>query len=205
MNPTVPNLAQFFACSIGALSSSSANSSATFTNCEIVSSSGGVWKLLVPGGGSPAWSSITGTPTTLGGYGITDSAIYSSGTWTPALKFGGAAVAMTYSSQSGTYVKIGKLCFAQLDITLSAKGSSTGSASITGLPFTVGAVSAAAFLAFYANLTGMSARSMVARADASGTTIILEWNTADAAPGDIQDTAFSNTTRLIMTVPFVTA
>ena len=62
-----------------------------------------------------------------------------------------------------------------------------------------------AFLAFYQNLTGMSARSMVARADAGSNSILLEWNTADAAPGDLQDTAFSNTTRLIMTVPFVTA
>lgn len=204
MNPPVPNLAQFFACSIGVLSSSSANSAAVFTNCEIVSQSGGAWYFVGPSGGSTAWSSITGTPTTLAGYGITDSAVYSAGTWTPSLQFGGAAVGMTYSAQSGTYTKIGKICIAQLDITLSAKGSSTGSATITGLPFTVGSISAAAFLAFYQNLTGMSARSMVARADAGSTSILLEWNTADAAPGDLQNTAFSNTTRLIMTIPFVT-
>jgi hypothetical protein len=67
MNPTVPNLAQFFACSIGALSSSSANSSATFTNCEIVSSSGGTWKLLVPGSGSLANALTFGTHITPAG------------------------------------------------------------------------------------------------------------------------------------------
>ena len=56
--------------------------------------------------------------------------------WTPSLKFGGASVGMTYSAQAGTYVRIGKLVQCYFTITLTAKGSSTGAATMTGLPIT---------------------------------------------------------------------
>ena len=58
-------------------------------------------------------------------------------TWTPALKFGGNNVGMTYSSQGGYYTKIGNLVTMTGRIVLTAKGTSTGSAVINGLPFTV--------------------------------------------------------------------
>lgn len=56
--------------------------------------------------------------------------------FTPALKFGAASVGMTYSVQSGIYVKNGSLVTVIGNMILTAKGSSTGSATISGLPFT---------------------------------------------------------------------
>ena len=61
---------------------------------------------------------------------------YEEGTWTPTLTFGGGSAGITYGSQLGTYVKIGKLVWLNCRLALSAKGSSTGSARVTGLPFT---------------------------------------------------------------------
>ena len=61
---------------------------------------------------------------------------YEEGTWTPTLTFGGGTTGITYSQQVGTYVKIGKLVWLNCRVALTAKGSSTGSARITGLPFT---------------------------------------------------------------------
>jgi hypothetical protein len=61
---------------------------------------------------------------------------YEEGTWTPALYFGGNAVGLTYASRFGTYTKIGNLVSATVQISLSANGSSTGEATILGLPFT---------------------------------------------------------------------
>lgn len=61
---------------------------------------------------------------------------YLEGTFTPALKFGGASVGMTYSTQSGRFTRIGNVVTFWIEILLSAKGSSTGSATITGLPYT---------------------------------------------------------------------
>jgi hypothetical protein len=62
---------------------------------------------------------------------------YEEGTWTPALQFGGAAVGMTYAATpAGRYTKIGRTVFATGSLALTAKGSSTGAATVAGLPFT---------------------------------------------------------------------
>jgi hypothetical protein len=58
-------------------------------------------------------------------------------TFTPQLKFGGAAVGMT-GTFNGRYFKFGKLVVFNIYVELTAKGSSTGNASID-LPFTVNA------------------------------------------------------------------
>jgi hypothetical protein len=61
---------------------------------------------------------------------------YEEGVWTPGLTFGGAAVGITYgASNGGRYTKVGRLVTASFLLQLSAKGSSTGTAILTGLPF----------------------------------------------------------------------
>lgn len=64
---------------------------------------------------------------------------YEEGTWTPGLSFGGGAAGIAYSVQTGTYIKIGRLVSLSFVLTLTSKGSSTGNAQITGLPFTTSA------------------------------------------------------------------
>lgn len=61
--------------------------------------------------------------------------------WVPTLQFGGASVGITYSVQQGTYQQIGNLVFFNFRVTLTSKGSSVGTATITGLPVNVGASS----------------------------------------------------------------
>jgi hypothetical protein len=91
------------------------------------------WTALAPGtagnvlqtggaGADPSW--VAGG----GGGGV-------SGTWTPVLSFGGASVGITYSVQLGIYTQIGKLVFVNMSLQISSKGSSTGNAAISGLPF----------------------------------------------------------------------
>lgn len=58
--------------------------------------------------------------------------------WTPVLGGSGGTSGQTYSIQKGWYIKIGKLVVAGFKITLTAKGTITGSCQIQGLPFTVG-------------------------------------------------------------------
>jgi hypothetical protein len=63
---------------------------------------------------------------------------YEEGTWTPGVSFGGASAGVTFSAaNSGRYTKIGRSVTVIGLLQLTNKGSSTGSASITGLPFTV--------------------------------------------------------------------
>lgn len=59
------------------------------------------------------------------------------GNFTPQVRFGGTGTGITYSSQSGIYIKVNKLVNFWLGVTLSNKGSSTGHATVTGLPFAV--------------------------------------------------------------------
>jgi hypothetical protein len=60
---------------------------------------------------------------------------YEEGNWTPTLRFGGGSTDMTYTTQQGRYTKVGRTVTIRFEITLSNKGSSTGEADITGLPF----------------------------------------------------------------------
>ncbi len=71
---------------------------------------------------------------------------YEEGTFTPTLSFGGASVGITYASQTGTYTKIGNRCLYEIELATTSNGSSTGSAAISGLPFTVAAAVGYAFV-----------------------------------------------------------
>ena len=55
--------------------------------------------------------------------------------WVPVLEFGLGTTGITYASKVGVYIKIGKLVIATFTFTLTSKGSSTGAATVSGLPF----------------------------------------------------------------------
>ena len=63
---------------------------------------------------------------------------YEEGTFTPSLSFGGGDTGMSYSSRSGSYIKIGSMCYIQGQLDLSSKGSSGGDAAFGNFPFQVG-------------------------------------------------------------------
>jgi hypothetical protein len=62
---------------------------------------------------------------------------YEEGTWTMGITFGGASVGVTYSINTGTYTKIGRQVTVNGVLVLTSKGSSSGDAFVTGLPFTI--------------------------------------------------------------------
>ena len=62
---------------------------------------------------------------------------YEEGTWTMGVSFGGASVGVTYGANTGTYTKIGRQVTVNGGLVLTSKGSSTGGANITGLPFAI--------------------------------------------------------------------
>lgn len=63
---------------------------------------------------------------------------YEEGSWTPVVRFGGASVGITYATQSGRYQKVGNKVTIWGNVILSSKGSSTGTMTMSGLPFTAG-------------------------------------------------------------------
>jgi hypothetical protein len=64
---------------------------------------------------------------------------YEEGTWTPTITFDGNSVGITYGAgTSGKYTKIGNQVTVTGIVGFTNKGTSTGSADLRGLPFTVG-------------------------------------------------------------------
>ena len=60
---------------------------------------------------------------------------YEEGDWTPTITFGGNNSGMGFTSRDGFYIKIGRQVTCWFQITLSAKGSSTGVAKLDNFPF----------------------------------------------------------------------
>jgi hypothetical protein len=87
---------------------------------------------------SPAYT-LTPSVTSITLGGGTALANYVEGTFTPGISFGNGTTGIAYSVQSGKYTRIGNVVYFALTITTTSKGSSTGTARITGLPITVGA------------------------------------------------------------------
>jgi hypothetical protein len=123
---------------------------------------------------------------------------YEEGTWTPTIAFGGAAVGITYGTRTATYTKVGRLVHAGFDITLTAKGSSTGTATIEALPFSIGGTLPAASFSFYQNLAGLTGALM---GSVGGTAITLRQHAA-ATVATVTDANFTATTRMIGSVTY---
>ena len=124
---------------------------------------------------------------------------YEEGTFTPALTFGGGSTSITYGSRYGYYVKIGAVVYYFISFQLSNKGSSTGDAVITGLPFTSssstglfpdGTVRAIAALTFTAPVYGTVLRA---------TTTLAMLNNVLGSQAALTHTAFANNTELAIT------
>ena len=62
---------------------------------------------------------------------------YQEGAFTPTMAFGGASVGVTYAGRNGQYTRIGNQVTFSVYINLTSKGSSTGNATVTGLPFAI--------------------------------------------------------------------
>lgn len=121
---------------------------------------------------------------------------YSEGTFTPVLAFGGASVGITYTIQTGRYTRIGRFVQYEIRIVLSSKGSSTGSATITGLPFTAGSRAYAA-----AYVDAMASGVLYPAAEIDTTTCFLAKVTTGAI-ASISNTDFTNTTTFEFTGSF---
>lgn len=113
-------------------------------------------------------------------------------TWTPVLAFGGSSTGITYGGQTGSYMRIGNLVYFTCNVTLTNKGSATGSATITGLPITVATGGAVSNRLVTVAFTGTISTRV------AGTSIILEGLASAGTLTVLNETAFSNTSQLII-------
>jgi len=123
---------------------------------------------------------------------------YATGTWTPGIAFGGGTTGITYSSQVGYYTRIGNVVHISLIVSLSNKGSSSGQATVTGLPFTTGAHSNTAVVStFNSNITYTGFNAVVLQFNNSATTMGVIVSISGGAASPVSDTSFANTSAIV--------
>lgn len=128
---------------------------------------------------------------------------YEEGTWTPVVNFGGATTGITYTTQLGTYTKIGRVVIAHINIVLSSKGSATGNATITGVPFTSSSTMRATCSFNWANMTSSLVDGKLILSE-STTSISVGGSTSASTSSQalLTQADFSNTSTLQATLIF---
>ena len=119
--------------------------------------------------------------------------------FTPSISFGGASVGITYQTQSGTYHRIGNIVFLRLFIVLTSKGSSTGQARITNLPFN-NSGSLTVFNTVVSEISLAANYTAIYTQTESTTNNLLIYSTGDnVGVGGVFDTDFTNDSQIVVT------
>ena len=128
--------------------------------------------------------------------------------WTPTLQFGGAAVGMTFTTQVGTYVRVGNLVFVNFFLLLSAKGSSTGTCTVGGLPFAAAAATNHIFawpLIGYSLSTIPAGNQLYCSVVAGASALSLRNHAPTAALASLTDANFGATSTIHATGVYITS
>lgn len=127
---------------------------------------------------------------------VTTTSFVAATTFTPVLAFGGASVGITYSTQYGKYQRVGNCITFAIYLVLTSKGSSTGSATISGLP--VAAANDTGNYSFFLDIvTGGAAASTYFQGNLAVTATTLGIFYSNSTTGVITaltDGGFNNTT-----------
>jgi hypothetical protein len=129
---------------------------------------------------------------------------YEEGNWTIGLTFGGGSTGLTTTNNAGKYIKIGNKVTVTGYLQLSNKGSSTGAAVITGLPFAVinalGGLSAASF--WLGQITFLNYFQSIANNNT--TKLELFQITNLGVRSAIDNTNFANNTDIVLSLTYIT-
>jgi hypothetical protein len=126
---------------------------------------------------------------------------YETGTWTPVLKFGGETTGIEYSTQEGHYTRIGNIVYIGFRVSLTSKGSETGAATITGLPFTPATLSEYSSACGFANINlGVGYTSVFAGVRGAVGDVLLSRSGDNKIFNSVTDTEFTSGTLLNQTI-----
>ena len=117
--------------------------------------------------------------------------------WTPSIAFGGGTTNLLYTTQTGRYIRYGRIIYAFFAIVLLNKGSSTGAATLNGLPASQAAGGpSGAFALLYDNMLTNWANIMLVTASDTQMTINGAGAVGVRNTTALQETDFTNSTRL---------
>jgi hypothetical protein len=131
---------------------------------------------------------------------------YEEGTFTPSIAFGGASVGITYFDRQGNYTKIGRQVSCTIYIAMTAVGSSTGLATITGLPFTASGANrgtATAASIRFDNITYLGTLNLLG--SQSGTILTFGQTNELGVDATITNANFNGDSEMVVTVTYFAA
>lgn len=130
---------------------------------------------------------------------------YEEGTCTLGASFGGGTTGITYTSQSGSYTKVGNRANVTGYLELLNKGSSTGAAKITGFPFVV-RNNNDSYAAFSLRIGTITFTGQYAANMEPNTTTASFYQTAEAGTlSTLSNTNFANTSQALIGVTYQVA
>ena len=128
---------------------------------------------------------------------------YEEGVWTIGLTFGGGSTGLTIDGQEAFYTRVGRLVHVSGRISLSNKGSSTGAAVLTGLPFTIAnsnGARAGGDVSWYAAVLGVASINILGDNNATTAALFIPGATGMTA---MADTNFTNTSSLYFSYTYI--
>lgn len=168
----------------GQILRSGASGAPTWSTATYPATAGTTGNLLTSDGTNWVSSAFTNTPTT---------------TYTPVLSFGNGTTGITYTTQRGRYAQVGNVVTYSIELLLSSKGSSTGSARITLPIATAATILQGHVVAFWSGLTLTANYTTVAGySSAVSTQIELIINGSAQSSTAMNDTMFANTSYIIL-------
>ena len=184
--------------------SGSANSALTWSQAMTLDTTGGLGilaGLALSGATTPA-SGIQFPATQVASANNNNLDDYEEGTWTMGVSFGGASVGVTYSANTGQYTKVGRQVTLTGYLLLTNKGTSVGTALLTGLPFTTGTTVSyvTGLSAVFANVTSTGYNG--GYANNNGVTIDLTQTSVAGLTTSLSNTNFANNTGILMSLTY---
>lgn len=130
-------------------------------------------------------------------------ASFEEGVFTPVLSFGGSTTGITYATQTGSYTKIHNTVYFSTRVSLSSKGSATGDALVSGLPFPNGAQLCNAGSSGR-NFSLGGANGWMTLIDAGSSDIAIMSISASGNVNPMTDSDFTNTSDFVVTGFYLT-
>jgi hypothetical protein len=133
-----------------------------------------------------------------GAWMVKNPVLIEAGTWTPGITFGGNSTGTTYSTQTGSYTRIGNRVFIDGILVMTDKGTSTGTAVIGGLPYTVGAYASAPMRAALNPSLEDAISAWQPIFDISTTNIALQYMTNTGSVAGTTDASYAGTETFVL-------
>lgn len=128
---------------------------------------------------------------------------YEEGTWNATVTFGGGATGQIYGTQLMAYVKVGRKVTISGYLNFTNKGSASGTAAITGLPFTAGSSMAGGEAGVAFSLSDVSyAGTPHGRVDGGTTAIQLFQSTEAGTRSFLSNSNFSNSSEVTLSASY---